>query len=209
MECDIHLRLERRLKQDEIIIVKPEERNENGEIIQKEISYINKADGWLNCFIISYDTTWGDRAYKMFAKLANVRNYWDIKPIEQRGFPEDATTSTVAKYGDKILDRDPTEDEEDSWSELGWIGETKAEKWITQYGCEVIERNDRKYVVNPDWHSPNWCTTREMEKAIIEIFFKDGAWSSDSDEWLALLGAMIGYEQSGKYECRAVFWFDN
>lgn len=209
MGCDIHLKLERRLKQDEKVIVTPEQKNENGEIVQKEISYVNKADEWMNCYIITYGTTWSNRTYGMFAKLANVRNYWNIKPIEQRGLPDDATNQTIAKYGYTILDRDPSKEEEDDWYELGWVGKSKAEKWINNEGCNVIEINGQKYVVNPDWHSPNWCTTQEMEDAINEIFFKDGVYSGDAEEWLALLGAMKGYEQSGKYVCRAVFWFDN
>lgn len=63
----------------------------------------------------------------------------------------------------------------------------------------------------PDYHSPNWCTTQEMEKCFNDVFLnlKDGTYEGDYIEWMALLGAMKGYEASGEYECRAVFWFDN
>ena len=49
-----------------------------------------------------------------------------------------------------------------------------------------------------------------MENAIEEILLQEnGNYSDDAEEWLALLGAMKGYEMSGEYECRAIFWFDN
>lgn len=48
-----------------------------------------------------------------------------------------------------------------------------------------------------------------MEDCINKIFRnEDGTYKEDYTEWLALLGAMKGYEMDGS-ECRAVFWFDN
>ena len=38
--------------------------------------------------------------------------------------------------------------------------------------------------------------------------FKD-SWEGDYIEWAALIGAMKGYEASGEFETRAVYWFDN
>lgn len=51
-----------------------------------------------------------------------------------------------------------------------------------------------------------------MEDCINQVFKdENGNWKSTGEpyEWLALLGAMKGYEATGEYECRAVFWFDN
>ena len=48
-----------------------------------------------------------------------------------------------------------------------------------------------------------------MEDCINKIFRnEDGTYKEDYTEWLALLGAMKGYEMDGS-ECRAVFLFDN
>lgn len=60
-----------------------------------------------------------------------------------------------------------------------------------------------------DWHSPNWCTTAEMEHAIETVFKENGKYSGDYIAWLGLLGLMKGLETDGRYECRAVYWFDN
>lgn len=70
---------------------------------------------------------------------------------------------------------------------------------------------EQRKITDPDDHSPNWCTTQEMEDAIKEIFWKEEIqqYVGDYIEWLALLGAMKGIEQNGAYECRAVYWFDN
>lgn len=70
---------------------------------------------------------------------------------------------------------------------------------------------EQRKITDPDAHSPNWCTTQEMEDAIKEIFWNEEMqqYVGDYIEWLALLGAMKGIEQNGAYECRAVYWFDN
>ena len=40
------------------------------------------------------------RNYWLFANMAGVRNYWDIKPIcEPKGLPDDATEITKIHYG--------------------------------------------------------------------------------------------------------------
>lgn len=86
----------------------------------------------------------------------------------------------------------------------------------------------QKLIEHPDYHSASWCTTSEMEFAVDYVF--KGEYEKDSGaeeqiiptstddangyrgdyiEWVALLNTMKGYELSGEYECRAVFWFDN
>ena len=48
----------------------------------------------------------------------------------------------------------------------------------------------------------DWCS--------YETFYnEEQGWHGDYEEWVALVGAMKGYEISGEYEVRAVFWFDN
>lgn len=157
---------------------------------------------WQNCKIFGYDRCWGDRIYGMFAVLAGVRSYNNIEHLPVRGIPCDATRSTLLAYGYEVVK--DTEEQYDFQ-----CGESKAQNWVEDFS-EYIESNGIKYVSDPDWHTPSWCTTSEMEDCINRVFKKDdGGWKGDYIEWLALLGAMKGYEQSGDYECRAVFWFDN
>lgn len=64
-------------------------------------------------------------------------------------------------------------------------------------GCDYYKINDVEYVSDPDWHSPNWYTTQEMEEYVNKTFKnEDGTYKGDYIEWLALLGATKGYEQS-------------
>ena len=189
MGCDIHLKLEMRQKG------------------QTE---------WQSCRLTR--NCWGWRVYGMFAKLANVRNYWDLKCIEQRGFPNDACTDTKLSYCYEIKsdeDYEKNEDMYDRW-EQNIINESKANEWVEGNLSEEmkIERypySNYRYITDPDAHSANWCTTDEMEQCIREIFYNEEKkqWQDSFVEWFALLGAMKGIETDGLYECRAVFWFDN
>lgn len=157
---------------------------------------------WRNCKILGYDRCWGCRIYGMFAALADVRNYNDIEHLPIRGIPSDATRCTLLVYGYEVV-----KDAEKQYDFQ--CGESQAKDWVEDFS-EYIESNGIQYVSNPDWHTPNWCTTQEMEECINRIFKNDDdSYKGDYIEWLALLGAMKGYEQSGEYECRAVFWFDN
>lgn len=188
MGCDIHLCLERRLKKDKVW-------NEY---------YTEKAGEWKECNIFGYNRTWGDRIYGMFAQLANVRNYNDLEHIPLRGFPNDCSDSTLGKYGYRVA----TEIKEEYYD---WeVSRENAERWVKDGLSYFYKLNNIEYVSGPDWHSANWCTTQEMEDCINKLFKEeDGNYKGDYIEWLAPLGAMKGYEQSGEYEVRAVFWFDN
>lgn len=188
MECDIHLRLEIKLRKDK----------------KWTDYYTEKAGEWKGCWILNPGQTWSDRIYEMFAVLADVRNYNDSEHLPLRGFPGDADRLTSQCYGLLVLDSEP----EECWS--GACSKEKAEYYINKCGSHYFEIEGTKYVTAPDYHSPNWCTTKEMEECINKVFKdEDGNWQGDYIEWLALLGAMKGYELSGEYECRAVFWFDN
>lgn len=212
MGCDIHLRLEKRLKKDKPYYTYVTNSDKEGNISSKEYVnyYTDTLRKWQNCYIFSHDNTWGDRIYGMFALLGDVRNYWDLKPIEQRGFPDDACNTTLDLYTYK------------EWKGSGEIPDyghyadkETIDRWLKD-GYKYIDLKDKKgevserRVIDPDAHSPNWCTTEEMEYCIDQIFKnKDGHYENEAEEWLALLGTMKGYEASGYYECRAVFWFDN
>lgn len=158
---------------------------------------------WQECHILGYDRCWGNRIYGMFAALANVRNYNNIEYLPPRGIPKDATRSTLLAYGYEVV-----KDTEKHYDFQ--CGESQAKNWAEDcYFSKYLESDGVKYVSDPDWHTPSWCTTAEMEDCINRIFKnEDGGYEGDYTEWLALLGAMKGYEADGG-ECRAVFWFDN
>lgn len=199
MDCDIHLVLEIRRRKPKKVIVSPEVRNDSGEnIIHKEFSYTLDTD-WRRSYLTGYDNTWGDRVYGMFARLADVRNYWNYDHLPIRGLPEDVTDSTLMLATYKIGD------EED----VDTVTQETASKWIKNNYCKIVKVFGKDRVTSPDYHSANWCTTEEMESCINKCFKRVSDYTGDYVEWLALLGAMKGYEQTGEWECRAVFWFDN
>lgn len=137
---------------------------------------------------------------RMFAALADVRNYNDLKHLPERGLPDDVTNRTLMFYGHPVVD-----DVKYDWQ----CSKADADRWVDSGCSHYYEVNGVKYCSDPDWHTPSWCTTSEMEDCINRIFKnEDGGYEGDYTEWLALLGAMKGYEADGS-ECRAVFWFDN
>lgn len=187
MGCDIHLRLERRRREPKVFS-----------------EYYTEGTEWQGCAIFGYDGMWSDRLYGMFAKLADVRNYTNEEHLPLRGYPEDTCESTTRCYTCVVL-------EDDEYREQGWaIPRSEAEKCVAN-GWSKWMKVDGDYpcVTCPDWHSPNWCTTQEMEECVNRSFHDNGKWIGDYEEWVALLWAMKGYESTGEYECRAVFWFDN
>lgn len=156
---------------------------------------------WQDCHIFGYERCWNDRIYGMFAALADVRNYNDIEHLPVRGMPKDAADRTLKFYGYQVAVVVKYPD----WQ----YSEEDAERFVKEGYSEYYDVNGVKYVSCPDWHTPSWCTTAEMEDCINRIFKnEDGGYRGDYSEWLALLGAMKGYEADGG-ECRAVFWFDN
>lgn len=190
MECDIHLRLEKRLKKEKVKVWD---------------KYYTEKPEWQSCDIINAGETWGYRIYGMFAALADVRNYWELEHLPVRGLPNDACNSTLACYGKEVRDVI-----NGAWEEENYYLASKAEEWVAQGLSHYYELCGRKYCSCPDWHSASWCTTQEMEHCICTIFKSEpGFFQGKPYEWLALLGAMKGYEATGEYECRAVFWFDN
>lgn len=189
MGCSIYLRLEIRLKKDKVL----------------NKYCIEKATGkWIPCYL-NKDKCWGDfGVYGMYARLANVKNYWDYKHLPLRGLPDDCSDLTLKCYGNRIENK-----AREQCLDFEYARED-AEKWIRQGISTRYSIHNVEYCSCPDWHSPNWCTTREMEDCINKNFKnEDGTYKGEYVEWLALLGAMKGYEQTGEYECRAVFWFDN
>ncbi len=214
MGCDIHLKLERRLKKDKKHIIFKAKYDDKGNEISPEKYWIEKSNEWKPCFLFGYNGIWSDRVYGMFARLNDVRNSWDFDHLEDRGFPDDATSNTILAYSEIVVSDEKYKENEDYYSNStqAYVSESKAKEWVEKgYSREITnpDNPDLKLVTGPDWHSPNWCTTAEMKKAVYDTFYKDGEWSGDYEEWIALVGAMEGYEISGEYEIRAVFWFDN
>lgn len=138
-----------------------------------------------------------ERIYGIFAKLAGVRNYYDITPIsDPRGFPKDASDRTLDAYSLWVTDKYDAE---------CTCSKEDAERWIEQ-GCS--QRIDGNRISNPDWHTASRVTAKEMEQAVKEIFCPKGEWEGDYIVFRCISVLMNELVACGQ-ECRAVFWFDN
>lgn len=175
MTCDIHLFVEKKFRKQEV----------------------KSIDGyyWFPC---AFHGEFSDKLYGMFAALNNVRNYWNIEPLEDRGLPKDIGVVAFRNYY-KLIGSKETEDEYSCSKE-------DADKWVKEGLSVILDYNGFKYCSDPDAHSPNWCTAKEMEECCNRVFKNN---LGDGIEWIALSEYMKALEKTGEFETRAVFWFDN
>lgn len=147
-----------------------------------------------------------DRIYGMFAALANVRNYphFNIKPIPIRGLPKDIGWEVNGAIFKEVVD-----DYVDDYQRESCYLKEDVDRWVKGGYSFVIERNGFKFCSDPAAHSFNWCTPDEMQECVDQVFKKDGEYNHCYIEWLGLAGYMKALEDNGKYEVRAVYWFDN
>lgn len=153
---------------------------------------------WSHC---SFHGDFSCRTYKMFAALNNVRNDFGIKPLENRGIPSDLSFLTFIKYYSLIDDNTIS----DNAIYDNVISSKVADECVKHGISKLITRYSHRYISNPDFHNPNWCTTKELSECYDKVF-KDG---EVDVEWLALIGYMEMLESEDEFEVRAVFWFDN
>lgn len=219
MGCDIHLKLEKRVRKT--LFMEKYHYGEDGNITSTEIvpqPTWKGHDDW-KPVELTYGRCWGDRVYGMFARLSGVRDYYgeeSHRMVPDRGFPEDACDETKTAYSYIVIsDEEYAKNEERyDYSDYHYVNESRAKKWVEGgLSKEMTPFGNTQYkkISGPDWHSPNWCTTQEMKECIYDLFWnkEKEVWVGDFVEWFGLLGAMEGIEKDGIYECRAVFWFDN
>lgn len=177
MGCDIHLIVQQRTK--------------------------GKEDAeWYN---VGFRGEFTDRIYGMFARMANVRNYWDYKHIKPRGLPIDIKNDWVAR---EIFFLNVTENE-DLVKENNYCSKEQADRWTLE-GCS--EWIDETTITDPDHHSHSWLTTQELRQCFNECFKdENGEYRPLADYvcWLGLVSLCEGIESDGRHECRVVFAFDN
>ena len=208
MGCDIHLIVEyRRRKERTVTKERLTKKNPDGTPATYTYTLESK---WRTGYTVK--NGWSDRVYGMFALLNNVRNYWEdkFKPLPDRGLPEDACDVTLRTYCYKVIPDEQYSEKEDYYDNSDdpcYCRKSDADKWVEEGYSKRYIINDQEWVSGPDWHSPNWCTLQELEDCYKQVF-KD-SWEGDYIEWAALIGAMKGYEASGEFETRAVYWFDN
>jgi hypothetical protein len=120
-----------------------------------------------------------DRFYKLFAKLANVRNDFGIQPIsEPRGIPDDVSYLVKKSY--------------ESWKEY-----THSASFIT---CEEMAEL-KEWLKNLAKENGSDFLSYDLEYSILKTYCEGNSFAGikkypeERPKWI--------------YDCRLVFWFDN
>lgn len=203
MGCDIHLYLEKRNKLGKW---------ENSEYTKNGLHYI-----W--------------RCYPLFARMANVRNYWDLDHMPVRGFPINASIDVKKAFFSEIVSTvkyDKLEKEDfpincvKYENAIRYLSEDKHINpfYIADNGDLFMLDKDyvlgkmlipnkvtlgNIYITDDDYHSANCLTYEEYAKCLYETLKEE---SINQTGWTDLLRKMEEYKKEGT-ECRIVFWFDN
>ncbi len=216
MGCDIHFKIERRIKD----IKKPITYYNYNEETKSAIPQYADDENW-HCVDYNVDAEYGDRNYYMFAHLAGVRA-WDNEENypEPKGLPEDISDYTKRSccllYNTELSD----EQVEHDWNNR-LITKSDYEKWsklypnlVCKYTQELKHENKRyKLMYDIDYHSHSWVTREEFEEIINKAYLRDidgeKKFIGNYSYYLTLLETLRAHEVNGLYETRLVFWFDN
>ena len=143
----------------------------------------------------------------MYFVIKNDKNVYIT--LNKNGQPNPCTENDKGKF-DKVKAQNILNSLPKTMKRMGFKLECVPDVIVQTPIQKIVKEESKKIIENTDYHSPNWCSVSEMEECVEKVFKKEnGEWSGDYIEWMALLGAMKGYEASGEYEVRAVFWFDN
>lgn len=175
MGCDIHLFVEKRLKG-------------SNDRFQSTAFY----------------DEFSDRSYLMFAFLADVRNYDNIKHLPLRGLPNDISYKPFDCFFKKAV-----KNYENNYDEECCYLQEDVDEWVKDNISFIREVSGHKFYSDPDLHSHNWCTASELSKGIDVVTNKYELSFGCLIEWRALAAYMTTLEESGVYEVRAVYCFDN
>ena len=153
-----------------------------------------KKDSWSSLLHHEVDS----RNYPLYAKMADVRNYYGekITPIAPlRGFPEDAGYAAKRDYYLRINDELAAKEYD------GYVSSEQASTWVSE-GISFFPPDGSNRISHPDWHSASWLTGDEFCSAVRET-------ASDDIYWTAIAAMVDSVNKTDGFECRVVFWFDN
>ena len=163
------------------------------------------------------DGTYTNRDYRMYAKMANVRNYdWykEGEYFEPRGvFPyaSEWNMRELLMYpvDTKNISEDNLVDELYDCSKEKVCTKERADEWLKKGYSKKVGNH---HITDPDYHSYSWLTTAEYEKCLNEVTAEvdkstEPYKSYPDPGWYALLAAMKELEK--KYDTVIVFAFDN
>ena len=139
-----------------------------------------------------------NRNYALYAKMAGVCNYDNrIEPIASpRGFPDNAGSEARHKYYCYYIDNERAKKDLEHY-----VSSDKAFEWVIS-GISVLYPDDNYRISDPDVHTPSWLTAEEFCTAVREA-------ASDDLYWTAVAAMVEHVQNTGDYDCRFVFWFDN
>ena len=76
--------------------------------------------------------------------------------------PDDLSEEGLTYFCSPVTSDPELEDDEDDDGNY-YVGEYSANKWVNEYGCNIIEINGQKYVTDPDYHSDSYITVDDFD----------------------------------------------
>lgn len=149
-------------------------------------------------FVESFAIIEPSRNYEMFGVLAGVRGGEALYP--PRGIPSNLSYLAKIQYAMFVSN------EQDR--ECSTISKDRADKYVEQ---KYSVRMGDNWISNPDYHTPSWLNTEELESCINEYKkrLKADRFAHDRTQYEAILAAMKILEETTNGKARFVFWFDN
>lgn len=199
MGCDIHLY------------------TEINRVIKGELKWVN-CDNWkINHYYekgsdeneYEVNHLYSDRNYRLFAVLADVRNYSDNKFIcEPKGFPKDASNEVIKEYESWDMDG-----HSHSYFTLSELKEFRRHNNITKYSGLMTQENAD--MVDAGEMPNEWCQETTRNDYVYREWERE---ESPLDKLISLLDKRMreefwiwDNEEKPEFEdkIRIVFWFDN
>jgi hypothetical protein len=146
------------------------------------------------------------RDYRLFAALAGVRRDGDepLPLVAPRGYPDIASGDADDVFFQYVRDED-----ERPLMDIREATRAEAEAYVARGRSfyRDLPGRPRKWVSNPDWHTPSWLFTAEIRPAL-RVF---GLEPMDcSVEFDIVCGTCAALERFyGPNRARILFWFDN
>jgi hypothetical protein len=169
--------------------------------IHVHLEFADKREDSIWWQTLAYQGLNWERCYDLFAIMAGVRNYDDVRPVvARRGVPTNLGGGAIRHYylranNEYAKDREP-----------GFITIKEAQKYVDRGYSKIRDTKGRSVhkddlITHPDWHSASWMTLTELRKVNLRVKWKHAGLK-------ATIAAMAALEKMG-YATRIIFWFDN
>lgn len=163
-------------------------------------------DGWA----MSIGEIFPGRDYDMFELLAGVRCYNENSAVfPPRGIPKKLGWQADEAFHIHVLDDDISENDKkliSQWSE-NYCTPESAKRWVAE-GCSKYANEQKNMITHPDWHTPSFLYTHELDQIIKT--YKQKHNKRNPLHYIGILKMMKELDKASTgAKARLTFWFDN